>query len=304
MYFYLNSENQKIGPFLIDDLKKLSIDETTPIYEDTWADWKVAIEVEELKDLFHSKLQKWHINNGENIIGPITIEEVITRKVSRETLLWVEGSEKWIAAGLIPELREYFATVPPPLPKKSILETLFSTSSDTSPTTQPKQKQETVKERRTPNKSEIQTKSETPKFNMNSINFFKQYKRQIVIGLFVLIPIIVSVFLFSWRGSNTGDKVIAESAAKDFCNCIEKYDDMPLVGGPTAVFLCAAPKSKILKFYSRLKELDKESGFLNSIDLYILKSNFTSTLESKCKDKGKEYVQLIEDEAKSKGDKE
>lgn len=311
MYFYLNSENQKIGPLLLDDLKKLPIDEKTYIYKENWTDWKIANEVDELKNLFQTKSKKWHIGNGQNTIGPLSIDEIIDRKVSRETLLWVEGTDKWIEAVKVLELKEYFATVPPPLPKKSVLETFFS-GSDTVSNNQPKSKPETVKEQEpikeqeisSQNESKKQAKNKTSNFIMDNITFFKQYKKPIIIGSLILVPVIIAFIFLSWRGSNTGDKQIAESAAKDFCSCIEKYDDMAFVGGQTAVFVCAASKPKIRKLYTRLGKLDAESSLINSIDLYIVKSNFTSALQSKCKDKGKEYVELIEEEAKSKAENE
>lgn len=52
--------------------------------------------------------------------GPFEIstlpEKVSAGKITRDTLVWKQGMPQWTAAGMVPELKDLFASVPPPLP--------------------------------------------------------------------------------------------------------------------------------------------------------------------------------------------
>lgn len=55
--------------------------------------------------------------------GPFTMdamaEQVKSKKLTRETLVWAQGMEQWTAAGRVTELNELFSRIPPPLPSES-----------------------------------------------------------------------------------------------------------------------------------------------------------------------------------------
>lgn len=53
--------------------------------------------------------------NG-NRTGPFTINELKDKKIERSTLVWSEGMENWTKAELLPELKGFLRTEPPPIP--------------------------------------------------------------------------------------------------------------------------------------------------------------------------------------------
>jgi len=54
--------------------------------------------------------------NGQHS-EPLTFEELKTRSLTLDTLIWFEGMEEWTKAGNIPELAGLFRNIPPPIQK-------------------------------------------------------------------------------------------------------------------------------------------------------------------------------------------
>lgn len=60
-------------------------------------------------------MQKYHYSDGENHFGPFSIEELKDVKISKETMIWFEGLDNWIAAGEVEDLKDLFKSIPPSL---------------------------------------------------------------------------------------------------------------------------------------------------------------------------------------------
>ena len=58
-------------------------------------------------------------SDGQSQFGPFSKEELQSKGITAETLVWYEGLTEWIKAGEADELEELFpkAPTPPPLPK-------------------------------------------------------------------------------------------------------------------------------------------------------------------------------------------
>jgi hypothetical protein len=55
-----------------------------------------------------ANLKKYFYNDGDKELGPYTYEELKQAGITKETLVWFEGQEKWMKAGLIDELKGLF----------------------------------------------------------------------------------------------------------------------------------------------------------------------------------------------------
>lgn len=55
-----------------------------------------------------------HADNKQD--GPFTIEELATKNVNRDTMVWFTGAPHWMPANQVEELQKIFAHIPPPLP--------------------------------------------------------------------------------------------------------------------------------------------------------------------------------------------
>jgi uncharacterized RDD family membrane protein YckC len=53
--------------------------------------------------------------NGQKT-GPFSIEELKSKNITRETLVWTDGLENWTKAEYIPMLKEILRATPPPIP--------------------------------------------------------------------------------------------------------------------------------------------------------------------------------------------
>lgn len=58
-------------------------------------------------------MYKYYLHDGENQLGPFSVEELKRRNISRSEYVWKEGLEDWIRAGELDELKELFTTAPP-----------------------------------------------------------------------------------------------------------------------------------------------------------------------------------------------
>ncbi|MGM0407592.1 MAG: CD225/dispanin family protein [Bacteroidota bacterium] len=62
-------------------------------------------------------MKKYFYTDGENNFGPFTLEELSEKNITRETKVWSQELDDWKPAGNVPELKEIFKLVPPPLAK-------------------------------------------------------------------------------------------------------------------------------------------------------------------------------------------
>lgn len=59
-------------------------------------------------------MQTYFIHDGNTETGPYSIEELRSKKISRDIHVWREGLSSWQPAGTLQELDVLFATIPPP----------------------------------------------------------------------------------------------------------------------------------------------------------------------------------------------
>ena len=57
--------------------------------------------------------------NGQQL-GPVSLEELLTKNIEHDTLVWKDGLADWVKASEMPELASKLATVPPPITKEDI----------------------------------------------------------------------------------------------------------------------------------------------------------------------------------------
>lgn len=55
-------------------------------------------------------MKKYYINNGEQNLGPFDLNDLKSKGIDRDTLVWFFGLERWSRARSIPELKELFRT--------------------------------------------------------------------------------------------------------------------------------------------------------------------------------------------------
>lgn len=60
-------------------------------------------------------MENYFISDGSQQHGPFSFEELKSKNLKKDTLVWKEGMSGWTAAGEINELKEILAKVPPPL---------------------------------------------------------------------------------------------------------------------------------------------------------------------------------------------
>ncbi len=68
-------------------------------------------------------MKKYHYSENGQQYGAITLEELKTKNIKPDTLIWYEGISEWTAANNIAELQDMFSetSVPPPLPNLSAM---------------------------------------------------------------------------------------------------------------------------------------------------------------------------------------
>ena len=64
---------------------------------------------------------QFHVAVGQNQTGPFDLnalqQQVASRQLTRDTLVWKNGMAQWTKAGEVPELAGLFSSVPPPIPR-------------------------------------------------------------------------------------------------------------------------------------------------------------------------------------------
>ena len=60
--------------------------------------------------------QFYYVDASGSQVGPVSKQELKSRNISRQTLVWCEGMSAWTPAGSVTELNEIFAVTPPVIP--------------------------------------------------------------------------------------------------------------------------------------------------------------------------------------------
>lgn len=65
-------------------------------------------------------MKKYYYSDGKQQIGPLSKEELQSKGISKETLVWYEGLTEWTKAGDVEELVDLFPNEPtsPPMPEQ------------------------------------------------------------------------------------------------------------------------------------------------------------------------------------------
>lgn len=60
-------------------------------------------------------MNQYFYSDGLRKLGPFSLEELKTKNISRNTMVWTHPMEKWLPAEQLPELQDLFETQPPHL---------------------------------------------------------------------------------------------------------------------------------------------------------------------------------------------
>lgn len=63
-------------------------------------------------------MKQYYIFIESEQLGPLNFDELKSKNISNETLVWFEGLEDWKIAKDIDELKSLFVNIPPPIPKQ------------------------------------------------------------------------------------------------------------------------------------------------------------------------------------------
>lgn len=64
----------------------------------------------------------YYYSTGGHQIGPISLDELLTKDIKRDTLVWKEGLADWVRASELPELANVLSKVPPPIREEVLSE--------------------------------------------------------------------------------------------------------------------------------------------------------------------------------------
>jgi len=73
-------------------------------------------------------MRKYYTHNGNEQLGPFSLAELKSRKITKNTPVWFEGLSDWVDASAIDELKDYFENSPPPFQTNSTTPPKLSTS--------------------------------------------------------------------------------------------------------------------------------------------------------------------------------
>jgi hypothetical protein len=68
-------------------------------------------------------MKKYFYSEDSERQGPFLLEELETKNIKEETLIWFEGLDDWTQAKYIIELHDFFALSPPPITTEEIINT-------------------------------------------------------------------------------------------------------------------------------------------------------------------------------------
>ena len=60
--------------------------------------------------------EQFYIAENGQQTGPFTIDDIKSKNIQQDTLVWTEGLDNWTKAEHIPLLKEVLRAIPPPLP--------------------------------------------------------------------------------------------------------------------------------------------------------------------------------------------
>lgn len=63
-------------------------------------------------------MKKYYLHNGSENIGPLDLDELKAKAITKNTQVWCDGMEDWKNAGEVDELKSILPVVPPPIAKK------------------------------------------------------------------------------------------------------------------------------------------------------------------------------------------
>lgn len=78
-------------------------------------------------------MKEYYYTDGSTKFGPFKLDELAEQHISRTTLVWSLELNEWKEAGSIPELKELFKNIPPPITTKNTIPTTQSSVSQTPP---------------------------------------------------------------------------------------------------------------------------------------------------------------------------
>lgn len=115
-YYFLDSANQKNGPFNLDQLKGKGINTSTFIWYEPLPEWTTAGKVPELIDIISvgqpqspapasQKRLYFFIDGSGQQQGPFDLEQLKSKSITPETHIWYEGLASWKKAGAEDSLR-------------------------------------------------------------------------------------------------------------------------------------------------------------------------------------------------------
>jgi hypothetical protein len=59
-------------------------------------------------------MKQYYYTNGTDRFGPMSLEELKTKEITADTLVWYDGLSEWVKAGSVPELAGLFGINEPP----------------------------------------------------------------------------------------------------------------------------------------------------------------------------------------------
>ncbi|MEI6851338.1 MAG: GYF domain-containing protein [Bacteroidota bacterium] len=88
--------------------------------EENGEDSKLTCEIESTEKTspqISEVTKKYFFHNGQQQLGPFTIEELLTQKLAKDNLVWCEGMENWKPAAEMDELKSLFMVATTPVIK-------------------------------------------------------------------------------------------------------------------------------------------------------------------------------------------
>lgn len=67
-------------------------------------------------------MKQYYYSDGQQQLGPLSKEELQSKGITKETLVWYEGLSEWTKAGELEDLADLFPNIPtpPPMPEQKI----------------------------------------------------------------------------------------------------------------------------------------------------------------------------------------
>ncbi len=123
-YYYLDTSNQKQGPFTVEQLSAKSIIASTLIWYDPLPQWKKAGEEESLKAIIGqsqavhtaSRIQDrlyYYLDSAGQKQGPFALEQLRGINISPSTLIWYDPLTEWVKAGNEESLKNIIVAAQP-----------------------------------------------------------------------------------------------------------------------------------------------------------------------------------------------